>query len=403
MQLWTGLFAEVCPTLQEVIFVLGTARSLFFVQDASHVRPHYYLVDDSAPTVDICVTCCGESVDVVVNTVAAALTQNYPSQRFHVFLLDDGNDEKLQRAVKALNEKQAENNGPQVLYLARKPESPLYSKAGNLQFEVEQTKLWTNSEFFASLDADMIVKSDWLRKMIPHLILEDELALACPPQVVFQTIFNNANNQRSFQRYYNIPENDPLGQQAEFDTWFTIYEPLNDRLNAAICTGSGFIVRRSALERDSAYRCILSMLPNTTVSFQSSGSIMSPVNERSRHRKPLPYRFLSLDLTMYFIYIIYTSGPLLCRPFGYTSPSEPSSGSLFPFPSALVKLLECIGGALVPLHYMLFPPTVPERRELVEEDEQGVMRPKKRQVMVSNQVVWTDVCERLIIYLCDWW
>ena len=30
--------------------------------------------------------------------------------------------------------------------------------------------------------------------------------------------------------------------------WFTIFEPLNDRLDAAMCTGTGYVVRRSALE-----------------------------------------------------------------------------------------------------------------------------------------------------------
>lgn len=38
-----------------------------------------------------------------------------------------------------------------------------------------------------------------------------------------------------------------MGQQSEFDLWNTIFEPLNDRLDAAMCTGSGFAVRRSAL------------------------------------------------------------------------------------------------------------------------------------------------------------
>lgn len=38
-----------------------------------------------------------------------------------------------------------------------------------------------------------------------------------------------------------------MGQKAEFDLWFSIYEPLNDRLDAAMCTGSGYIARRSAM------------------------------------------------------------------------------------------------------------------------------------------------------------
>ena len=51
----------------------------------------------------------------------------------------------------------------------------------------------------------------------------------------------------SVQYYYNLP-NDPLGQQTDFDVLFTIVEPLNDRFDATMCTGTGFVVRRSALE-----------------------------------------------------------------------------------------------------------------------------------------------------------
>lgn len=50
------------------------------------------------------------------------------------------------------------------------------------------------------------------------------------------------------QDYYNVPIDDPLGNKAEFDLWFSLYEPLNDRLDSAMCTGTGYIVRRQALE-----------------------------------------------------------------------------------------------------------------------------------------------------------
>ena len=51
----------------------------------------------------------------------------------------------------------------------------------------------------------------------------------------------------SLQKYYNVPAHDPLGQQADFDMFFTIQEVLNDRLGGAMCTGTGYVVRRSAL------------------------------------------------------------------------------------------------------------------------------------------------------------
>ena len=45
-----------------------------------------------------------------------------------------------------------------------------------------------------------------------------------------------------------MPEGDPLGQRADFSMYFTLQEPLNDRLNAAMCTGTGYVVKRKALE-----------------------------------------------------------------------------------------------------------------------------------------------------------
>lgn len=50
------------------------------------------------------------------------------------------------------------------------------------------------------------------------------------------------------QTYYNTPDGDPLGEASDLDIWFTIHEPLNDRMNASMCTGSGYIARRKAIE-----------------------------------------------------------------------------------------------------------------------------------------------------------
>ena len=50
------------------------------------------------------------------------------------------------------------------------------------------------------------------------------------------------------QRYYNVPTDDPLGQQADFDTYFSVQELLNDCLGASMCTGTGYVARRSAVE-----------------------------------------------------------------------------------------------------------------------------------------------------------
>ena len=69
----------------------------------------------------------------------------------------------------------------------------------------------------------------------------------------------------------------------------------------------------------------------------------------------------------------------------------------------MVKLLENSWRLAVPVRYMLFPPTVAERAELVERDERGINRAKKRPENVAiNQISWMEVGEMLIIYLSDW-
>lgn len=183
-RMWLVLLAEFLLSFQEVVWGLSGVFALICAKDA-WLRPCYRLVGNSAPTVDVFITCCREPNDVIIDTVAAAVAQDYPSQRFRVFILDDGHDEKLQEAMKRLSTRSAETNGPKVWYLSRKLEAGFrsYFKAGNLQFGIEESMRWGGSEYIASLDSDMIPEPDWLRRMIPHLLLDNQMALACPPQV----------------------------------------------------------------------------------------------------------------------------------------------------------------------------------------------------------------------------
>lgn len=182
--MWLVLLAELLLSIQEVVWGLNAVFALICAKGV-RLRPCYRLVGSSAPTVDVFIPCCREPNDVIIDTVAAALAQDYPPQQFRVFLLDDGHDEKLREELQRLSKKSAEINGPQVRYLSRKLDAGVrsYFKAGNLQFGIERSMSWGGSEYIASLDSDMIPEPDWLRRMIPHLVLDDQIALACPPQV----------------------------------------------------------------------------------------------------------------------------------------------------------------------------------------------------------------------------
>ncbi|KAF2420713.1 nucleotide-diphospho-sugar transferase [Tothia fuscella] len=229
---WAALTAEIFLSLQEVTYALNLLFVLFSAEKICP-RPAYRLIGDEAPTVDVCITCCGEAVDIIMNTLLAATRQKYPSHCFRVIILDDGRDVNLREAVEALGHKSVEKNNPQVLYRSRQVTvgKRSYYKAGNLQFGIEECGRLGKSEFFACLDADMIPESDWLSSLVPHLILDFQLALANPPQ-----------------NYYNIPPGDPLAQQTDLDIYFTLYEMLNDLVGGAMCSGTGFVIRHRALE-----------------------------------------------------------------------------------------------------------------------------------------------------------
>jgi cellulose synthase/poly-beta-1,6-N-acetylglucosamine synthase-like glycosyltransferase len=244
------LIAEIFLAVHELLFSLNILLPLF-TRFRTSQRPRQLLVGKQVPTVDVCITCCGEPTDVVLNTIAAASAQNYPANKFRVFVLDDGHSLALRTSVQALGARLKQKGGPEIFYKSRivKQGEHSYFKAGNLRFGIQEAKKAGYSEYFASLDADMITEPDWLRRMLPYLLADPQIALANPPQVTFKSyrairLFQKLTQS---QNYYNAPNGDPLAQQTDLDVFFNLYEPLNDAMDAARCMGSGFVARHSAL------------------------------------------------------------------------------------------------------------------------------------------------------------
>lgn len=148
----------------------------------SRRRQKLRLKGNNVPTVDVLVTCCGEDDDVILNTARAACHIDYPADRFRVIVLDDARSPSLFRSVAALSEKH-----PNLYYRTREkyPGVPHHFKAGNLNFGLKETMTTKGEmgEFAAALDADMIPEPEWLRAILPHMIVDDRCGLACPPQV----------------------------------------------------------------------------------------------------------------------------------------------------------------------------------------------------------------------------
>ena len=184
-QVWLALISSLALDIPDLTTAFNITLALWTSRVADP-RADYRLLGHVAPTVDIMITACGEPSEVVVNTATAAAMQDYPSKEYRVFVLDDGHDPELELAINLLSKRLDSENSPKIVYISRtiSPGEESFNKSGNLRFGIEYSRLMgQGSELLAGLDADMIPDRDWLRRMVTHLLLDDKVAIAAPPQV----------------------------------------------------------------------------------------------------------------------------------------------------------------------------------------------------------------------------
>ena len=96
-------------------------------------RPRLRLLGDNVPSVDCIVTVCNENLDVVRDTVLAALHVDYPPDRLRVIVADDGASPRLRAWVDRVAAEGAHAN---LHYVARVRHGAAGYKAGNLNHAV---------------------------------------------------------------------------------------------------------------------------------------------------------------------------------------------------------------------------------------------------------------------------
>lgn len=176
---------------------------------------------------------CGESIDVIMGTVVAAASQVYPKSSNQVFVLDDGQSDDLRKMIEHLNQRASivKPGRLPVVYLARdKATNASHYKFGNIRFGLRGIfNLYGGSQYVAALDADMISEETWLARTVRYLENNQQIAMAGPPQ-----------------NFHNVRADDILGQDS--GVFAQILEPLRDRFGFSQCCGSGYVMRRDALD-----------------------------------------------------------------------------------------------------------------------------------------------------------
>lgn len=208
-------------------------------------RPRLRILGTNVPSVDILIPICKEKLDIVQDTVRAALKIDYPQNCFRVVITDDGMSAELQIWV---NELSAEF--PNLHYTAREVKGAF--KAGNLNhaYEFLGTLPGGRSEFLAGLDSDMIPERKWLRAMFHTLFRILNWGLSARDRYVLQKSlqsmieFNTDIVRREVILQYS--KECPL-LQSRLSEWSCL-NILSDLTTNGWNTGSGWIIRPDALD-----------------------------------------------------------------------------------------------------------------------------------------------------------
>jgi cellulose synthase (UDP-forming) len=172
------------------------------------------------PTVDVYVPTYNEDLDIVRQTVLAAMSMDYPRGKLNVYILDDGKRASFREFAELAG----------CGYIARADNS--HAKAGNLNHALSVTE----GEFISIFDCDHIPTRAFLQMSLGWLRRDRNMALVQTPHHFY--------TPDPFEKNLATGEVVP----NEGNMFYGLLQPGNDFWNAAFFCGSCAILRRTALQ-----------------------------------------------------------------------------------------------------------------------------------------------------------
>ncbi|MDO8410065.1 MAG: UDP-forming cellulose synthase catalytic subunit [Phenylobacterium sp.] len=177
------------------------------------------------PSIDVMIPTYNESLQIVRDTVLAALAMDYPPERFTVHLLDDGRRPEFKAFAESVG----------VNYVTR-PDN-LHAKAGNLNNALKQTR----ADLVCIFDADHIPTRAFLQMTAGWFQEDARLALLQTPH----HFYSPDPVQRNLVTMKDVPDEGAL--------FYGAVQPGNDFWNAAFFCGSCALIRRAALDETNGF------------------------------------------------------------------------------------------------------------------------------------------------------
>lgn len=226
--IWRALYTLPTDDLTSMIVggtvylaeLYGLCQFFFFTYQSWSPTERHPAPITRYPTVDIMVTVVDEPLSLLRQTLIGCLAQDYPRDRFAVYVLDDGHRREARTLAAELG----------CGYLTR-PDRPRHAKAGNLNHALRMT----DGELIAVFDVDHIPTRTFLTETVGFF---DD------PSVAIVQTPHHFYNPDIFQRNLRVGTQ-VVNEQALF---FRSLQAGRDAHNSAFFAGSGGLLRRTSLE-----------------------------------------------------------------------------------------------------------------------------------------------------------
>ena len=220
---WTALdaFFIGCLLLAEVyaffILFLGYFQTVWPLRRAPVALP-----DDPEdwPHIDVLIPTYNEPLDVVRYTAFGALNMDWPAEKMHIYILDDGRRKEF--------EEFAHEAG--IGYKIR-PDNA-HAKAGNINTALKSL----DSPLVAIFDCDHVPTRSFLQMTVGWFLRDRKLAMLQTPH----HFYSPDPFERNLQQFRVIPN--------EGELFYGIVQDGNDFWNASFFCGSCAVLRRTALD-----------------------------------------------------------------------------------------------------------------------------------------------------------
>ncbi len=172
------------------------------------------------PEIDLLIPTYNEPLSVVRHTVLGSLLIDWPPEKLHVYLLDDGTREEFRAFAGEAG----------IGYITRADHA--HAKAGNINHALQQV----HSPLVAIFDCDHVPTRSFFQVTVGWFLRDERLGLVQTPH----HFYSPDPFERNLEQFRSVPN--------EGELFYGVVQDGNDFWNATFFCGSCAILRRSALD-----------------------------------------------------------------------------------------------------------------------------------------------------------